>query len=470
MSYRPKPELSNVPAIPDHIYYDVLITNFNSTTGNPIPIYFNENRTNPIIPCTGEYEMSIIRFQVDTPDLPVFIPVIEPNQPLNNLTNYVITLTITPLTLPDGVTANTNTYISQAKVIWVTQDTSAPVPPPPSINGGYQSNVGDYYYCYSYQHFQSLIEATLVRAFNYLKATLVSNGYTSSSVNKELAGVLPPIFSWDSTTSCGVISTPQYKADNTSPAFETRYLDTNGVITPNTSGVKMYFNSPLYQLFTTFNSIFKGQSNSITSPIVPGLTPVSRGYYQDPTGATYNSVPIPTNVATTLTGLNYEITILNQQGTNQIITPTIYPNEYPDNPLTTTTKNLFIQTFQEFSTIVNWTPIESIVFVSNTLPIVSNQLASPLIFNENQIISGDGNNARFAQIITDIVSNQQSYKPNLLYNPTAEYRMISLTGNRPLTNVDISVFWRNKLGNLIPINLLSGGSCSLKFLFRKRIV
>jgi hypothetical protein len=60
MSYRPKAELSNVPAIPDHIYYDVLITNFNSTTGIPIPIYFNENRTNPIIPCTGEYEMSII--------------------------------------------------------------------------------------------------------------------------------------------------------------------------------------------------------------------------------------------------------------------------------------------------------------------------------------------------------------------------------------------------------------------------
>jgi hypothetical protein len=460
MSYRPKPELSNVPAIPDNIYYDVLITNFNSTTGNPIPIYFNENRTNPIVPVTGEYEMSIIRFQVDTPDLPVFVPVIKPgtSQTLNNLTNYIITLTIKPATLPDGVTPNTTEYISQANVLWVTQDTSAPIPPPPSSNGGYQSVVGDYYYCYSYQHFQSLIDATLVRAFSYLKTALNTAGYTSLTVNQELSNVLPPIFSWDTTTQCAVISTPQFKADGTSPAFDTRFLDINGVIQPNPNGVKMYFNSPLFQLFTSFNAIFNGQSNSFTT------TAVGQGYYQDPTG--YNSIVIPSG--TTLTGLNYEITILDQQGTNQIITPSIYPNVSPVSAATT--QNLFIQTLQEFSTTINWTPIESVVFVSNTLPIVSNQLASPLIFNENQIVTGDGNNAKFAQIITDIISNEQSYKPSLLYAPQAEYRMISLTGNRPLTNVDISVFWRSKTGNLFPVNLLSGGSCSLKFLFRKRIV
>lgn len=464
MSYRPKPELSSVPSIPDNIYFDVLVTNFNSTTGNPIPIYFNENRTNPIIPVTGEYEMSIIRFQVDTPDLPVFIPIIKPSQGLNNLTNYVITLTITPATLPDGTTPNTTEYISQANVIWVTQDSTALVPSAPSANpGGYQSSVGNYYYCYSYQHFQSLIQATLVRAFNYLKDALNTAGYTSSAVNKELYGVLSPIFSWDATTQCAVISTPQFKADNTSPAFETRYLDANGNITANASRVKMYFNSPLFQLFTSFNADFKGQNNSFTT------TASGQGYYQNPAPTNYQSIVIPSG--TTLTGLNYEITILNQQGTNQILTPNIYPVTYPSTtpgPLVTT--NLFIQTFQEFSTIVNWTPIDSIVFISNTLPIVSNQLASPLIFNENQIITGDGNNSKFAQIITDIVTNQQSYKPNILYNPTAEYRMISMTGNRPLTNVDISVYWRNKLGNLFPINLLSGGSCSLKFLFRKRVV
>lgn len=461
MSYRPIPQLSNVPAIPDNIYYDVLITNFNSTTGDPIPIYFNENRTNPILPITGEYEMSIIRFQVDTPDLPVFIPVIKPEQNLKDLTNYVITLTITPATGPDGSTPNTTTFVSQANIIWVTQDSSAPVPPGPNANGGYQSNVGDYYYCYSYQHFQSLINATLVRAFSYLKQALINFGYNGGATNKELFNVLSPIFSWDSTTNCAVISTPQFKNDNVSPAFETRYINSIGNIEPNPNGVKMYFNSPLFQLFSSFNADFKGQNNSITT---------NAGYIQNPNATTPNnqSIQIPTSTFITLTGLNYEIIILNQQGTNQILTPNIYPVTNPNNAVNT--NNLFIQTFQEYSTTINWTPVESIVFVSNTLPIVSNQLASPVIFNENQPITGNGNNAKFAQIITDIASNDQSYKPNLLYNPTAEYRMISMTGNRPLTNVDVSVFWRNKLGNIFPLNLLSGGSCSLKFLFRKRIV
>jgi hypothetical protein len=463
MSYRPKPELSGVPNIPDNIYYDVLITNFNSTTGTPIPIYFNENRTNPILQTTGEYDMSIIRFQVDTPDLPVFIPVITPDQSYNDLTNYIITLTITPTLDPSG-SLNTTTYISQANVIWLTQDSSAPIPPSPIANGGYQSNVGDYYYSYSYQHFQQLIEAALNRAFISLQLALATAGYTgTTSPTAQLAGVLPPIFSWDTSTQCAVISTPQFKADKTSPAFETRFLDASGNIDSNPSGVKIYFNSPLYQLFTSFNATFKGVNNSITT------TASGQGYYQNPLANT--SIPIPSG--TTLAGLNYELTIINSGGTNQILTPNTYPLTNPNNfdaSGNNVVTNLFIQTFQEFSTIVNWSPIESVVFVSNTLPIVSNQIASPLIFNENQIITGDGNNSKFAQIITDIASNEQSYKPNLLYAPTAEYRMISMTGNRPLTNVDISVFWRNKLGNIFPLNLLSGGSCSLKFLFRKKMV
>lgn len=465
MSYRPKAPLSNVPNIPDNIYYDVLITNFNSTTGNPIPIYFNENRTNPILQTTGEYDMSIIRFQVDTPDLPVFVPVITPAQVNKDLTSYIITLTITPEYLPylspAPQIANTTTYISQANVIWITQDNSSPVPPSPIANGGFQSSVGDYYYTYSYQHFQQLIEAALNRAFIYLQLALATAGYTTAVTNAELTGLLSPVFSWDTTTQTAVILTPQFKADKTSPAFETRFIDpTTGGIDSNPNGVKMYFNSPLYQLFTSFNSTFQGVSNSFTT------TAAGQGYQQDPLGN--NSILIPSG--TTLTGLNYELTIINQGGTNQILSPNVYPLTNPNPFPSTDVTNLFIQTFQEYSTTINWTPIESVVFVSNTLPIVSNQLASPLIFNENQIVTGDGNNSKFAQIITDIASNEQSYKPNLLYAPTAEYRMISMTGNRPLTNVDVSVFWRNKLGNVFPLNLLSGGSCSLKFLFRKKMV
>jgi len=465
MSYRPKPELSNVPAIPDHIYYDVLVTNFNSVSGAPIPIYFNENRTNPIVPITGEYEMSIIRFSVDTPDLPVLIPIIQQNAVKDDLTNYSITLTLKPeflpYTSPAIPVANTITYISQANIIWVTQDTSAPIPPTPFTNGGFQSTVGTYYYCYSYQHFQSLVDATLARAWVFLKDALVTAGYIIGITNPEIDGVNAPVFSWDAGLKTAVLSTPQFKADGVSPCFENLTL-VAGVPTINEFPVKIFFNAPLYQLFNSFNSTFRGTTNSLTT------TALGQGYYQNPnyTSPANLSIVIPSGF--TISGLNYQLNIINQGGTTQILIPNIYPITPPVSAATV--ENLYIQTFQEYTTIINWTPVASIVFVSNTLPIVSNQLASPLIYNENVIVPSNGNNANFAQIITDIETNEQSYKPNLLYNPLAEYRMISMTGNRPLTNVDISVFWKTKLGTFVPLNLLSGGSCSVKFLFRKRIV
>jgi hypothetical protein len=124
--------------------------------------------------------------------------------------------------------------------------------------------------------------------------------------------------------------------------------------------------------------------------------------------------------------------------------------------------------FQEFSTIDTWSPVASIVFVSNTIPIVSNQLSAPLVFNDGQSSSGIGNNSNFAQIITDMTTNQQVFKPNVLYNPTAEYRRIDMTGNTPLTNIDLNVYWRDKLGQLIPFELASGASASVKFLFERK--
>jgi hypothetical protein len=455
MSYRPKPELSNVPAIPDHIYYDVLITNFNSTTGTPIPIYFNENRTNPILPVTGEYEMSIIRFSVDTTDLPIFIPVIKPYSKSVNQTNYSITLSIKPV-------GSSITYTAQAPVIWVTQDNSAPIPPPPynNTNSGLQSNVGTYYYCYSFQHFQELITTTLVNVFQELQVLVAAAGYT------DLVGVLPPVMSWDTVTECAVLSFPQFN-NLGNPCFDTRYIDNSGNLIVNTNGVKIYFNSPLFQLFNSFTAQFQGSNASI--PV--SATSVGDIYQYNGTNFAWYPNTDGTYGFTSFPGTNYQLTVINAGGTNQIILPNIYPVTYQPTASPPLLKGLYLQVFQEYSTVCNWTPVSSIVFVSNTIPIVSNQIASPTIYNENQIIIGDGNNAKFAQVITDIESlGNNNYKPSLLYNPTAEYRMISMTGNRPLTNVDVSVFWKNKLGVLIPLNLLSGGSCSLKFLFRKRIV
>jgi hypothetical protein len=159
-------------------------------------------------------------------------------------------------------------------------------------------------------------------------------------------------------------------------------------------------------------------------------------------------------------GRNYQLVVANFGGVNTI--------ELPTNPVPPAVASVWTQMFQEFSTIDTWSPVASIVFTSNTIPIISNQLSAPLVFNNGQSSSGIGNNANFAQVITDMATNQQVFKPNVLYNPTAEYRRIDMTGNTPLTNIDINVYWRDKLGQLIPFTLASGASASVKFLFERK--
>jgi len=397
------PTKNQVPVNPDNVYFDLLITNIYSEKTAPIPIYFNENRTNPIINNSGDYEMSIVRFSVDTLSLPVFSPIIQPNQSDPDLTTYSVTMSYLPI-------GATQPFVVQQYVEWSPQNADASVPPAPSQTGtGLQSSSGAYYFALNYQWWILLIYEAFQTCFATLQANVLAGGYT------DIQNVLPPLITWNTDNSTAVISA------------ESQYFNNNSTFsptpTPNPQAIQIYFNSPLYALFSSFPAIGQGYQATL--------------------------------------GRNYRISIGDFTGSNQIYLPSIVPQGG--------TQYLCTQVFQEYSTIANWTPVSSVVFVSNTLPIVSNQLSAPLIYNEANVVTAlNGNNANFAQIITDIETNENCYKPNLIYNPSAQYRYISMTGNSPLTNVDVSVFWKSKLGQLNPLLLPSGSSCTLKFLFSKR--
>jgi hypothetical protein len=127
-----------------------------------------------------------------------------------------------------------------------------------------------------------------------------------------------------------------------------------------------------------------------------------------------------------------------------------------------------LQIVQEYSTLAIWTPITSIVFTSNTLPIVANQVSAPLLFyNGKRFVSG-GNNSNITQVITDFVTGDGIYKPNIVYTPSAQYRLVNLVGNTPLYNLDVEVFYRNRVGELIPVRLGSGNSATIKILFTRK--
>jgi hypothetical protein len=182
--------------------------------------------------------------------------------------------------------------------------------------------------------------------------------------------------------------------------------------------IKIFFNPAMYQLFSSF------------PVIIDNLTDASLG-------------------------INLQIDTATYGGSNLV--------QYPPTSPTYTA----IQVFQEYSTVALWTPVTAIVFTSNTLPIVPNQVSAPLLFLDGRIISA-GNNSNIAQVITDFVSDTGIYKPNIVYNPQAEYRLVELQGNRPLTNVDISISWKNRIGELVPFRLSSGSTATIKILFTKK--
>lgn len=375
------------------VYYDIVSTNFQSTTEiNPF-LRFNETRTNPIIANTGEYYMSIVRFSLDTYNLPNFICQIQPqqNDPLKSI--YSVTLEY-----DDGagnITPSTQEFIS-----WIPQNKNLPVPIPPSqTNNGFQQNNTEFYYCYQFQYFLELINGSFLLAMT----SLIAN---TGGALSPLFTAKQPVLTWDVTTSKAILQA------------EEQYFNQS-----QAARVKIYLNPPLFALFNSFPSLYFGQ-----------------------TGVTL--------------GRNNQILVADYQGINTILLPT--------NPVPPAVQTVYTQMFQEFSTIDTWSPCASIVFTSNTMPIISNQLSAPLIFNNGQTSTGIGNNANFAQIITDFVTNQQVFKPNVLYTPTAEYRRIDMTGNTPLTNIDINVYWRDKLGQLNPFLLASGATASIKFLFEKK--
>jgi len=375
--------------LPEKLYYDVVITNLNNDNTAPPIAYFNETRSSPFVSDPEQYYMSIIRFTLDTPTLPVLIPEIKPFSTNVNDTIYSLTLQWQNPVAPFQV------FTSQRYVQFAPQDLAVGVPLPPSqTNNGLQNNKTGYYDIYNYQYWIYLINQTFLSAFNNLNAQVIASGLV-------LPSVYPPVLTYDTTNNIAILNS-----------------DLAGYSTINPNHIQMYFNSALHQQFSSFPFYIKTFNDAL--------------------------------------GRNYQIQTNTFGGANTVQFP-------PTAPLYTA-----IETIQEYSTVALWTPVASIVFCSNTLPIVSNQLSSPLLYINGIVLTNSSNNSNISQIITDFVSDDGIYKPNIVYQPTAQYRLVELLGNRPIYTLDLTIFWKDKQGQFNPFRLSAGSSATIKFLFTRK--
>lgn len=127
----------------------------------------------------------------------------------------------------------------------------------------------------------------------------------------------------------------------------------------------------------------------------------------------------------------------------------------------------YIVVDQEYTTVSCWSPVSSIVFTTGSLPVVSNEMSDPIVFENNKQIQLSSGNDQRQSIITDFITDENGYRSNLLYTANV-YRWISLYNSTPLKQIDITCWWKNKFGELKPFFLDAGASCSMKLLFAKK--
>lgn len=165
------------PTQPFHIYYDLDVINNETTGTNNVPVRFSitDVRNSPFLNSPENYFMSVVRFSLMTPTLPVFIPQVQLNQGNRNLLVY-------------SFTASYSTYNSTQKyIIYTPTDTSASLPNPPL---SLQDMTGEYYYVYNMNDWVVMMNTALASAVNELISVLTTAGQPILSSNV-------PFFEWN---------------------------------------------------------------------------------------------------------------------------------------------------------------------------------------------------------------------------------------------------------------------------------
>lgn len=439
MSYRYASNIEMVgnPNDPDRVYYNADIINISNSEpafpqiGDNTIVNFTENRSIPIINDISGYAMSILRFSSSCGwDLPLFIPSIQIGQSNINLTVYNITINMNKIFV--DAAGNPQTYVGYATlpIIYESETTAyinyqATLPNPPLV----EQQITPYYYVYTYDHFCYLFNKTVGLIFAQLQAQYTAYIATfpgGGAPTNPLITSQPPKLVYDGTTNLFSI-----------------YYDVNGwgdATTNNTTGqtnfeaFNMSFNGNLFNLLTNFENLYVGTQN--------------------------------------LNSQVNKLIVTNKNWTNLFVPPATIPAHIAPQPST----GYWVMTQNYPSTDNLWSPIEAIVFCSNLLPVLAENVSAPTVYgqeNNNTVVSSSSN---YQPIITDITLDQangaRDWRSFTVYVPAGQYRYSTLTRSRQsLSNIDIQVFWRNRLdGSLTPLRMPNDSNVSIKILFEKKNV
>lgn len=132
----------------------------------------------------------------------------------------------------------------------------------------------------------------------------------------------------------------------------------------------------------------------------------------------------------------------------------------PGQTIPITTPPTFLSITQEYITVPYWFSLRKILLVSNNIT----------IYHESVYCSNSQNNYYSLPILCDLfVPQNYDRKCMVFYNPKSQYRLIDLYGSSPINNINLSILWQDKLGNIYPVYIKVMQQANIKIgFFRKK--
>jgi hypothetical protein len=360
-------------------------------------------RDGAIITDCEDYDLAIESFKVDLKTLPVIIPTIKYNELNENPRDTIYKVTV-------EVNHQNLLYSYSEHVEFLNQDKTISLPTMKNGNADYASG---FYNIYNYEWFIVLVNSALKNAMNNLKTKVVNNlGLTISD--------FAPYFSFDKQTKLISLYAPRSDFEET-----------------NASPLSICLNKPLYRLFNSLPLQIKKESSITVDSNGTMYGTEAQEVFKINMSNFYLSNVLKLNTAPKLDGTIYESASVQVE---------------------------YLGVYQDYSTFDTWSPVESIVITSNTIPIKKSIVSANHSFI-NGVETSKGSLNVYELSITDFKSG--SYEGGIIYSPN-EKRWLNMDQQKELKNINLGVYYRSKLtGALVPVKLNSGGSFSIKFLFRK---
>jgi hypothetical protein len=387
-----------------HQYLDLEVTNPTTLGATPVPLNFTEIRNSSIINSAGEYFVSIVRLNMDTWYLPLYIPSIEVGQANINKTNYYVTLQV-------GAT-----YFVQ-NVVWTTENPDALIPPAPLTQ---QHILDDYYYGNSYQHLVGLINTALRACAGSAPAVAA----LTAAFGAPAAGEIPfPFMQYSESQVVGNMYGLQKYYDQGMTDIAGTAIVTNPA--------KIYFNTALYAAF-----------NSLPAKFNPIKDPAPNAQYSDYELSFVSGFGINTATASQLglqaPGAGTYVACLQQFPTLRNLNP--------------------VSTIGFTSTLL---PINATLI---SKPKLYGGLSANAATGSN---ANDNISNLLTDIVPQRVYGYESknvnYAPQAEYRLIDLIGM-----NQSINQIDIAALWIDVYGGQHQILLMPGSSATIKLLFRRK--